>query len=232
MTDCTEEGRIREQLLALQNSQNPEDFNRIVELTKALDSLNEEYSQQMQLCIALSLYDNEALHADPVPSAPPIEPPELLTQSSLPVHSDLNPYDVMCPFCGRILEAPAFRRHALADHADKADEYHHCGICMLKTTAALEKVPLIEHLRDEHKEFDEVDPNDGQLERRVGYNEYVQQKDDPRECMLDYCSFHAGDSVIIFSCMCMFHKSCIMQWWARDEKNQGKCPLHDRDSLM
>jgi len=142
------------------------------------------------------------------------------------VHDDLNPFDVKCPFCSKIMPTFNFPEHVFITHQDREGEMHRCGICYLASNTSMGKVNLVEHLRSEHSDFVATEAPAFQ----VGYNIEVIDKDYPGECPVCWEPFSAGQTLTILSCLCRYHQKCIEGYWERDGHKPGDCAVHrDRD---
>lgn len=140
------------------------------------------------------------------------------------ITSDLNPFDVECPYCQRVMQTFDLPSHVASEHADREDEEHRCPICYLASRTQPPKCPLAAHLRAEHSDCQPSEP----ILAKDEYSTTVLEHDLPEAstCSVCYDLFHKGDEMITMSCMCMFHKKCITAWWERDEERNGKCILH------
>lgn len=60
--------------------------------------------------------------------------------------------------------------------------------------------------------------------RMVIYNLPEKEANALDECVICLENFNAGDSVGRLECFCVYHKQCILDWFAR--KGAGECPVH------
>lgn len=140
------------------------------------------------------------------------------------VTSDLNPFDVVCPYCACCLQAFDLPSHVAHTHADREAEEHRCPICYLASRTQPPRVALAAHLRAAHSDCRPSDP----VADCTGFRSSVLDHDLPesKTCPVCYDVFHKGDEMVVMACMCMFHKKCISEWWERGDEYNGKCILH------
>lgn len=115
-----------------------------------------------------------------------------------------------------------------ASHAHEYDEDNTCPVCgklfRNEATTAQREQHIEECLKA--AEFSgSIQDNISHAHRRL-----IRYKISDRECQgLDECvicfeEFKQGDSVVRLECLCIYHESCIMSWFAK--KGEGKCPVH------
>lgn len=140
------------------------------------------------------------------------------------VTSDLNPFDVECPYCRHCLQSFDLPLHVAQTHADREAEEHPCPICYLESRTQPPKVALAAHLRTAHSDCCPSGPVGSLTEFRTS----VLDEDLPEDvtCTICFDVFHKGDEMTTLACMCMFHKQCISEWWEHSKEHNGKCILH------
>ena len=140
------------------------------------------------------------------------------------VTSDLNPFDVVCPYCRCCLQAFDLPSHVAHAHADREADEHRCPICYLQSRTQPPRVALAAHLRAAHSDCRPSEP----VADCTGFRTTVLDSDlpDATVCPVCYDVFRKGDEMVVMACMCIFHKRCIAQWWERSEEHNGKCILH------
>ena len=141
--------------------------------------------------------------------------------------SDLNPFDVQCPLCLRVVQSCDFPKHVREKHADRGAEAHRCPICFLETHTQPPKLPIAEHLQVTHGDCQPTD----EPKYTLTYCEHVLEADLPEEvvtCPICWEDFKKGQNTLLFSCCCRFHKNCIDEWWRSHEDRRGDCTIHRR----
>jgi len=147
-----------------------------------------------------------------------LDPPELKND---------EPFAVVCPYlnCGKKYEARFFICHVYRAHKS-GNQKHKCPICSLTEDIYSVNVStnLFKHLQTVHSDLPSVYNVDVNINHNnSNYFEYILDNDQDMECLFCYEKYKKSESVIRFTCFCLYHKNCLEPWL---QKEGGNCPLH------